>query len=85
MERGSKRASTLADRELGIRIRAARIAAHFSQVEVGQILGMSSHQVQKYENGSNRISALRFKVLVDLLGTSVKILLAKESGGLSLP
>lgn len=48
---------------LGGRIRERRIAMSLTQSELGKRIGMTFQQVQKYENGSNRVTAL---VLVKL-------------------
>lgn len=45
------------DAKIGQRIRRARLEAAVTQAELGQILGRSSQQVHKYEQGSNRVSA----------------------------
>ena len=45
------------DVQIGQRIRRARIDASITQHELGQILGRSSQQVHKYEQGTNRVSA----------------------------
>ena len=42
---------------IGSQIRAARLERGISQTELGVVIGISFQQVQKYENGSNRISA----------------------------
>lgn len=47
------------DEYVAERIRTARIASGMSQGELGGKLGISFQQVQKYENGTNRVSAGR--------------------------
>jgi len=42
-------------RDLGRNVRTARSAAGKSQTEVAEFLDVTFQQVQKYENGSNRI------------------------------
>ena len=42
---------------LGVRIRAARVSAGLSQTDLGAAIGISFQQVQKYEKGSDRITA----------------------------
>ncbi len=42
---------------LGARIRHARIAARLSQTALGDALGISFQQIQKYEIGKDRVSA----------------------------
>ena len=45
------------DRHLGARVRLARIEKRISQGALGEQLGISFQQVQKYELGKDRISA----------------------------
>jgi transcriptional regulator with XRE-family HTH domain len=55
----SPKAPTDYDRLIGERIRLARAAQDITQVRLAKALDVSFQQVQKYENGSNRISAKR--------------------------
>ena len=48
------RSPTEIDREIGQRIRLARKQAKLSQSELGQAIGVTYQQVQKYENGTDR-------------------------------
>ncbi len=52
-----KRATSNLDQELGRRVRVRRIALGMTQERLGELLGVAFQQVQKYENGKNRISA----------------------------
>ncbi len=45
------------DQSLGERVRAERLAATMSQEELAAKIGVTFQQLQKYEKGSNRISA----------------------------
>nr|MCH9751182.1 helix-turn-helix domain-containing protein [Alphaproteobacteria bacterium] len=45
------------DIQIGQRIKRARQEAAVTQHELGEILGRSSQQIHKYEQGSNRVSA----------------------------
>jgi transcriptional regulator with XRE-family HTH domain len=45
------------DIEVGANLRQSRLARGFSQTELGDALGISFQQVQKYERGVNRVSA----------------------------
>ncbi len=47
------------DRRIGERIRLRRSELGLTQDELASALGVSYQQVQKYENGVNRISAVR--------------------------
>ena len=49
------------DVNLGKRIRLRRVEQQISQVELGDALGLSFQQIQKYEKGLNRISAVRLQ------------------------
>lgn len=45
------------DVEVGLNLRRMRLARGFSQTELGNALGVSFQQIQKYERGANRLSA----------------------------
>ncbi len=47
------------DLMVGKRIRLRRVQLGLSQTELGQKLGVTFQQVQKYENGTNRVSCSR--------------------------
>jgi transcriptional regulator with XRE-family HTH domain len=47
------------DKTIGRRLRAFRLAAKMSQASLGDILGVTFQQIQKYENGKNRLSGSR--------------------------
>lgn len=53
------RTPTEMDRLVGQRIRLARKMAKLSQTQLGQIVGVTYQQIQKYENGNDRIGAGR--------------------------
>ncbi len=53
---------------LGLRIRAARIAAQMSQTALGAAIGVSFQQVQKYETGKDRVTASTLQGLAAALG-----------------
>ena len=55
---GSKRAGPI-DAIVGRTIRALRLSKSISQGTLGRRLGVSFQQVQKYENGANRVSFSR--------------------------
>ena len=51
------------DAEIGRRLREARIVRGMSQTDLGQALGITFQQIQKYERGLNRIGSGRlFKI-----------------------
>ena len=45
------------DRYVGSRVRARRMGLRISQTKLGNAIGVTFQQVQKYENGTNRIGA----------------------------
>ena len=47
-----------------------RLTLEMSRTKVGEALDISYQQVQKYENGTNRISASRLQQLANLLGVT---------------
>lgn len=55
----SPRTATKADAALGERIRDCRRALGVSQEELAGCIGVTFQQVQKYENGRNRVGAIR--------------------------
>jgi transcriptional regulator with XRE-family HTH domain len=55
------------DAQVGARLRMRRRILGMSQAAVGEALRVSFQQVQKYENGSNRISASRLQQIADFL------------------
>ena len=59
------------DKELGSRLRQARILANLTQDGLAQKVNISFQQIQKYENGSNRISASRLEALARVLNKKI--------------
>lgn len=49
------------DRHVGSRVRMQRILMKMSQEKLGDALGLTFQQVQKYEKGTNRIGASRLQ------------------------
>jgi transcriptional regulator with XRE-family HTH domain len=73
------RSTTNADAELGEKIRTRRLSAGMSQSELGNALGVTFQQVQKYEKGVNRVSATRLEEVAGALGESVSYFQAGEA------
>ena len=65
------RASSTADKSLGEKIRTRRTAAGKSQSDLGSALGVTFQQVEKYEKGVNRVSAVRLGQIATALGESI--------------
>jgi transcriptional regulator with XRE-family HTH domain len=59
------------DTHIGKRIRALRRDRRITQTELGNKIGVSFQQVQKYERGRNRFSAARLYEVCNVMGVSV--------------
>lgn len=57
----SKRAPNPVDVHVGTRMRMRRMMLSVSQEKLGEALGVSFQQIQKYEKGTNRIGAGRLQ------------------------
>jgi transcriptional regulator with XRE-family HTH domain len=55
------------DRHVGSRVRMRRMMLDMSQERLGDELGLTFQQVQKYEKGANRISASRLQQISHIL------------------
>ena len=69
------------DIALGERIRARRNQIEMSQGDLGKALGVSFQQIQKYENGTNRISSGRLIQIVNALQCNVTDLIGSGDSG----
>lgn len=63
--------TTDVDRLVGIRITALRKARGMSQTALGNAVGVTFQQVQKYEKGQNRVGAGRLREIARLLEVPV--------------
>jgi len=63
------------DQRLGRNIRFQRLAAGLSQEALAHRLGLTFQQVQKYEKGTNRVSANRLVELASIFGIDIMALL----------
>jgi transcriptional regulator with XRE-family HTH domain len=59
------------DIALGKRIRLRRVEQKISQAELGEKLGVSFQQVQKYEKGVNRVGVARLRQIANALDVPV--------------
>lgn len=74
------RRATPHDVTLGRRIRAQRLSHGLSQEELAEGLGITFQQLQKYEKGSNRISATRLHEISVILQVPISAWFADEDG-----
>jgi transcriptional regulator with XRE-family HTH domain len=65
------RSVSAVDRHIGARMRERRQALGLSQAKLGEKLGISFQQVQKYESGQNRASAARLFDICETLELSL--------------
>ena len=67
----TKKSPSPIDRHIGARIRARRTLIGMSQEKLGEALGLTFQQVQKYEKGTNRIGASRLQQISLILQVPV--------------
>jgi transcriptional regulator with XRE-family HTH domain len=63
----SKKVPNPVDKHVGSRVRMRRLWLGMSQEELGDGLGLTFQQVQKYEKGTNRIGASRLQHIAHIL------------------
>ena len=78
------------DKYFGDRLRARRIMMKMSQEDLGKSLGVSFQQIQKYEKGTNRLSAAMMVGVAEILDVDVgyfygEIPKTKRSGEIETP
>jgi transcriptional regulator with XRE-family HTH domain len=66
-----KRRAGAEDIEIGRKIRALRLDRGLSQTNLADGIGLTFQQVQKYEKGTNRVSAGRLHRIAELLNIPV--------------
>src|SRR5438270_10916975 len=64
------------DKHVGSRVRMRRMMLSMSQKKLGDALGLTFQQVQKYEKGTNRIGASRLQQLSIILQVPVSFVFA---------
>jgi transcriptional regulator with XRE-family HTH domain len=71
------------DKHVGSRVRMRRMMLSMSQEKLGDALGLTFQQVQKYEKGTNRIGASRLQQISGILSVPVSFFFegAPHSGG----
>src|SRR5947207_14377571 len=66
-----KKAPNPIDKHVGSRVRMRRMMVSMSQEKLGDALGLTFQQVQKYEKGTNRIGASRLQQISIILQVPV--------------
>jgi transcriptional regulator with XRE-family HTH domain len=77
----AKAANIAVDKHVGSRARMRRMMLGMSQEKLGDALGLTFQQVQKYEKGTNRISASRLQHLSQILQVPVPFFFEGAPGG----
>ena len=67
----AKKAPNPIDKHVGSRVRMRRMMLSMSQEKLGDALGLTFQQVQKYEKGTNRIGASRLQQIANILQVPV--------------
>ncbi|MFL6797175.1 MAG: helix-turn-helix domain-containing protein [Xanthobacteraceae bacterium] len=67
----AKKAPNPVDKHVGGRVRLRRMMLSMSQEKLGDALGLTFQQVQKYEKGTNRIGASRLQQISQILQVPV--------------
>lgn len=73
------------DRHVGSRVRMRRMLAGISQEKLGEALGLTFQQIQKYEKGANRISASRLQQIAKKLDVPVSFFFDGAPSGDATP
>src|SRR5712664_3381549 len=73
------------DKHVGSRVRMRRMMLDMSQTALGDALGITFQQVQKYEKGTNRISASRLQQVCHILQAPIPFFFEGAPAGDILP
>jgi transcriptional regulator with XRE-family HTH domain len=79
------KASNAIDAHVGSRVRMRRMMLGMSQEKLGDALGLTFQQAQKYEKGRNRMGASRLQQAADILGVAVPFFFEGAVGGTYKP
>ncbi len=83
----AKRAPQPVDVLVGQNIRICRLQKGLSQTELGERIGVTFQQIQKYEKGANRVGASRLTQIAGVLGVPLPTLFegAPTGGSQTIP
>ena len=79
----STKAPNPVDKYVGSRVRMRRIMLGMSQEKLGEALGLTFQQVQKYEKGTNRVGASRIQQIAEILQVPVSFLFEGGPSGMA--
>ncbi len=71
------------DKYVGSRVRMRRIMLGMSQEKLGDALGLTFQQIQKYEKGTNRVGASRIQQIAEILQVPVSFLFEGGPSGIA--
>ena len=81
----STKAPNPVDKYVGSRVRMRRIMLGMSQEKLGEALGLTFQQIQKYEKGTNRVGASRIQQISEILHVPVSFLFEGGPTGTASP
>ncbi len=70
-DKDNKKKPNPTDMHVGSRIRLRRNMLGMSQEKLGENLGITFQQIQKYEKGTNRVGASRLQAIANIMGVPV--------------
>jgi transcriptional regulator with XRE-family HTH domain len=73
------------DVHVGNRVRMRRMLIGLSQEKLGEKLGLTFQQVQKYEKGSNRVSASRLYQMAQILDVPIQFFFEDVPADIEMP
>jgi transcriptional regulator with XRE-family HTH domain len=79
----STKAPNPVDKYVGSRVRMRRIMLGMSQEKLGEALGLTFQQIQKYEKGTNRVGASRIQQISEILQVPVSFLFEGGPSGVA--
>jgi transcriptional regulator with XRE-family HTH domain len=69
------------DKHVGARVRMRRLMLDMSQTNLGDAVGLTFQQIQKYEKGTNRIGASRLQQIAHILQVPIPFFFEGYSPG----
>lgn len=85
MVQNNKKKPNPIDVHVGSRIRLRRNMLGFSQEKLGESLGITFQQIQKYEKGTNRVGASRLQAISSILNVPVSFFFEDAPGSAAQP
>jgi transcriptional regulator with XRE-family HTH domain len=77
-KKAAARSASAIDKYIGARMREQRLALEITQDRLGNELGVSFQQIQKYESGKNRVSAARLFYICKALNLSLSSMFQRD-------